>query len=139
MGKTRGRTETGFHKMNPISIGCAGGRSERWERLNGDGEMRKGLLKLSLLRREEQLMRRLQSKPRSMSEIGMLQHLSSIQTAAVAMKPIAKSGSDAISTTHTSHLGAPRAPATAPRIMPIGASRNNNARNRISESSQGGR
>ena len=38
--------------MNPLSISCAGARRKRWERLEGDGEMRKGLLKSRLLRQK---------------------------------------------------------------------------------------
>jgi len=57
MKKTTGRTENGFHKMNPLSIGCAGGHRERWERLNGDGEMRKRLLKFRLLREKSNKIR----------------------------------------------------------------------------------
>ncbi len=46
MKKSTERTENGLHK-NHLSIGCAGYRRERWERLNGGGEMRKGPLKSS--------------------------------------------------------------------------------------------
>jgi hypothetical protein len=37
MKKRTERTENGFHKMNPLSIGCAEDRRGRRERLESDG------------------------------------------------------------------------------------------------------